>query len=132
MMIKEFFFTEDPEKWDCFVQMQKDELYEYLGYTNSNLKTIDSTNQADFKNVSEGSIILAPNNSSQDEDRTLFMDLPPDIREELKHEQIGFSAQALRADVDYEREHNQHCDNGVYTENADIKELALRAGLKDK
>ena len=32
--------------------------------------------------------------------------------------------------MQYEREHNEYCDNGVYREQANHQDMAARAGLK--
>lgn len=37
---------------------------------------------------------------------------------------------ALLADEEYEREHDQNVDNGVYRKDANVEELAQKAGLK--
>lgn len=62
----------------------------------------------------------------------MYDDLPPDVKEENKFEAIGFSRQAFRVDAQYERDHNENCDNGVYRDEIDHKDLAMRTGLKEE
>ena len=82
--------------------------------------------------MSERSEILAPNNT----------DSEPKVNsegEEIPHsnsgafdkgDKIEFCKMALLADEEYEREHDQNVDNGVYRKEANVEELAQKAGLK--
>ena len=88
-----------------------------------------------LRNVSEGSMILCPQNSTISEGKTVLDNLPPDIKQAFKHDEIFFTPQAYRADIQYERDHNQHCDFGVYREGANdevFEDLAERTGLRDR
>lgn len=130
-MIKEYFFTENPEKWEDFIEVHKDELEDLIRFSTSYLKTQESGQIVELKNVSSCSAILAPNNSSQDSDRDWRMDLPPDIKEAYKYEEIKFTPLARRADIKYEQDHNVNVDKGVYTDVVDFKKLAVITGTKD-
>ena len=101
-----------------------------MQFTDKNLCTTRSAQDEVLKNESSGSQILAPNNSTQSAGRTLFDDLPIDCKQAEKTDEISFEPQAFRADMQYEREHNENCDNGVYREQANQIEMAARAGLK--
>ena len=78
-----------------------------MRFSNSYLLTEESDEEDhDKKNVSEGSQILCPQNSSQDDGVDIKEVLANDCKEELKSEQIAFSRQAFRADIQYEKDHN--------------------------
>jgi len=130
-MIKEFFFTENPDKWESFVEVHPDMLEDYLRFTTSNLITEDSAALKDLKNASSGSQILAPNNSSVDSEQDMYFFLPADVVKVDKLKEIEFSRQACRADIEYEMNHNQNVDKGVYTDAVDFKSLAVISGIKN-
>ena len=82
--------------------------------------------------MSERSEILAPNNT--DEEPKVDAD-----GNEIEHnnseafdkdDKIDFCKLALIADDEYEREHDENCDNGVYREDVNVQELAKKTGLK--
>ena len=50
MMIKEYFFTEEPDKWDKYVDVYNDEVGDYLHFTDRNLKTTHSSEIKELKN----------------------------------------------------------------------------------
>ena len=83
-------------------------------------------------NMSERSDVLAPNNSSDEEEDK---DGKPKVYDNVdafdKDEKMDFDKQALIADEEYEREHDLNCDNGVYRKGFDINELAVKTGLKE-
>jgi len=39
LMIKEYFFTENPEKWEDFIEVHKDEIEDLIRFSTSYLKT---------------------------------------------------------------------------------------------
>jgi hypothetical protein len=49
-MIKEYFFTEEPDKWDKYVDVYNDEVGDYLHFTDRNLKTTHSSEVKELKN----------------------------------------------------------------------------------
>ena len=59
------------------------------------------------------------------------MDLPPDIKEAHKYDEIKFAPLARRADIKYEQDHNVNVDKGVYTDVVDFNKLAVITGTKD-
>lgn len=114
-MIKEYFYPEDEEKWEAYVDMQESDR-DYLNeFKDENLLTFDSQGVDVIKNRSEGSLILAPRNSSINTDDAM------DFRSEVltyfqeKDDMLYFKTKiAHMADLRYEQDHNEYKDNGVY------------------
>lgn len=131
-IIKEFFISEDWDKWEKFIRINSAVYDEYFRFTVVNLYTDYYDMDDADPNMSDRSEILAPNNSDQE----------PKIGEDGneipfsnsgaydKDDKIEFCKMAEIADDEYEREHDDNCDNGVYREDADIEVLAKKSGLK--
>eukprot|EP00353_Schmidingerella_taraikaensis_P000089 CAMPEP_0185595752 /NCGR_PEP_ID=MMETSP0434-20130131/79394_1 /TAXON_ID=626734 ORGANISM="Favella taraikaensis, Strain Fe Narragansett Bay" /NCGR_SAMPLE_ID=MMETSP0434 /ASSEMBLY_ACC=CAM_ASM_000379 /LENGTH=102 /DNA_ID=CAMNT_0028223957 /DNA_START=238 /DNA_END=546 /DNA_ORIENTATION=- len=102
-MIKEYFYAEDPKKWEEFVEIDESEEKRLVHFTEKNLITQDSREEPDLKNISEGSLILAPNNSSLGSDDLENFEFENFLQLfEPKYEMISYKTQARDADLKYE------------------------------
>ena len=133
-MIKEFFIAEDEifwrEKKNIWMNAhEKEELHDYT------IDNLYSTASDELKNHSTKSMILAPNNSTEDDETMLEGD--NFINLILSHETVPlaikpncfkFNKKAKRADIHYERDHNSIIDNGVVKKGADEEDVAEFVG----
>ena len=122
-MIKEFFFSENPDRWHEFIEVPDKECKDLLRFSDGFLRTQES---AKFeKNDSEGSTILAPQNSllKEDEMNKPFKlekghttQLTSNSKELINSSDVylRLKKMARQADQKYELEHNDNVDNGVY------------------
>ena len=135
-MIREFFYIEDEDYWNSrrahVLEIDKHELHQF---SEINLYSTDSEDDAIGRNMSTKSIILAPRNSSEDEEEI------PETNEAFKvkiyaakkieffHNQqdiISFldNHKVWRLNLQYELENNGKMDNGILNKDADEDEGA--------
>ena len=130
-MIKEYFLSEDVEKWHHFIQLDDaNEMERYRKWSDSLLETEDEDMEYS-PNITEQSEILCPNASSRDnenDDQKAKKELEVDMKS--KDSLLYFEKQALHADLEYERQHNLDCDKGVYRQKASMLDQAKRTGLR--
>ena len=103
-MIKEYFLSEDVEKWHHFIQLDDaNEMERYRKWSDSLLETEDEDMEYS-PNITEQSEILCPNASSRDnenDDQKAKKELEVDMKS--KDSLLYFEKQALHADLEYER-----------------------------
>ena len=139
-MIREFFYAEDEAWWRehgnvKIGPLERADLHEY------NLDNLYSSASDDLKNHSTRSIVLAPKNSTEDDEK-IPANFDAEVAEIHKQKQyefafdqeefITFKPKARKLNLRYENENNADMDNGVLNKNADQDRVARRAeGLRD-
>ena len=139
-MIREFFYAEDEAHWRdhgnvTLGPLERADLHDY------NLDNLYSSASDDLKNHSTRSIVLAPKNSTEDDEK-IPVNFDAEVAEILKQRQyefafvqeeiITYKPKARKLNLRYENENNADMDNGVLNKHADQERVARRAeGFRD-